>query len=272
MPVPKLHIPVLTSLGEIFLDIYSESSDFLSEIPAEIAESFGESRFQIKEGCFYEYKVSNTTFRLRTSSKEIVKESKVDPSSGRLSPNIYVGTLMLEVFQEGNDEKYPVKVEVTSVKTKYREDYRIMLGDITERCTDLIMQHTSPVVQNFEPDFGRDPKTIYQQFAFLKSIIDSEEFNDSVMKIISSPITQWKEIESDNDIRSLKKLNNKTIKQIANSPNRTELPVDHYLYNLIQTIPTRVRVYEKSETVDTPENRFIKHVLNSFLALCSSSE
>ena len=145
-----------------------------------------------------------------------------------------------------------------------------MLGEITEKCTDLIMQHTSPVVQNFEADFERDPKTIYQQFAFLKSIIDSEEFNDSVMKIISSPITQWKGIEKDNDIRSLKKLNNKTIKQIASSSNRTELPPNHYLKNIIQTIPTRVRINEKSESVDTPENRFIKYVLNSFLALCSS--
>jgi len=270
MPENKLHIPVLTSSEEIYLDIYAESSDFLSEIPTEIAESYGESRFQIKEGCFYEYKISNSKFRLRTSSKEIVKESKVDPSSGRLSPNIYVGTLILEVSQEGKDDMYPVKVEVTSVKTKYREDYRIMLGEITERCTDLIMQHTSPVIQNFEPEFGSDPKTIYQQFAFLKSIIDSDEFNDSVMKIIASPITQWKEIETDNDIRSLKKLNNKTVKQIASSPNRTQLPANHYLKNLMQTIPIRVRVNEKSETVDTPENRFIKYVLNSFLALCSS--
>ena len=270
MALNKLHIPILTQSGEIFLDIYAESSGFLSEIPVEIAESYGESRFQIKEGCFYEYKLSNNKYQLRTSSKDILKESKVDSSSGRLSPNIYVGTLILEVFQEGNDEKYNVKLEVTSVKTNYREDYRVMLGEITEKCTDLIMQHTSPVVQNFEADFERDPKTIYQQFAFLKSIIDSEEFNDSVMKILSSPITQWKEIETDNDIRNLKKLNNKTIKQIANSSNRTKLPSNHYLKNLIQTIPTRVRVNEKSETVDTPENRFIKYVLNSFLALCSS--
>jgi hypothetical protein len=270
MALNKLHIPILTQSGEIFLDIYAESSGFLSEIPVEIAESYGESRFQIKEGCFYEYKLSNNKYQLRASSKDILKESKVDSSSGRLSPNIYVGTLILEVFQEGNDEKYNVKLEVTSVKTNYREDYRVMLGEITEKCTDLIMQHTSPVVQNFEADFERDPKTIYQQFAFLKSIIDSEEFNDSVMKILSSPITQWKEIETDNDIRSLKKLNNKTIKQIANSSNRTKLPSNHYLKNLIQTIPTRVRVNEKSETVDTPENRFIKYVLNSFLALCSS--
>lgn len=266
----KLHIPVRTKSEEIFLDIYAESSDFLSVIPAEIAESYGESRFQIKEGCFYEYKLSNNKCQLRASIKDIVKESKVDPSSGRLSPNIYVGTLILEVFREFSDEIHLVKLEVTSVKTKYREDYRVMLGEITERCTDLIMQHTSPVVQNFETDFEKDPITTYQQFAFLKSIIDSEEFNDSVMKIISSPITQWKEFETDNDIRSLKRINNKTIRQISSSANRIELPFNHYLKDFIKTIPTRVRVNEKSETVDTPENRFIKYVLNSFLAICSS--
>jgi len=265
----KLHIPVQTISDEIFLDIYAESSDFLAVIPEEIAESYGESRFQIKEGCFYEYKLSHN-YQLRSSSRDIVKESKIDKSSGRLSPNIYVGTLILEVFREGSEEKYKVKLEVASVKTTYREDYRVMLGEITEKCTDLLMQHNSPVVQNFEPDFGKDPKTIYQQFAFLKSIIDSEEFNDSIMKIIYSPITQWKEIESEKDIRSLKRVNNKILKQIASSANKTNLPPNHYLEYLIPTIPTRVKLNEKSETVDTPENRFIKYVLYSFAALCSS--
>jgi predicted component of viral defense system (DUF524 family) len=265
----KLHIPVLIQSEEIFLDIYAESSDFLSEIPVGIAESYGESRFQIREGCFYEYKLSEN-YQLRTSTRDIVKESKIDKSSGRLSPNIYVGTLILEVFRDGREENYKVKLEVVSVKTTYREDYRVMLGEITEKCTDLLMQHNSPVIQNFEPDFEKDPKTIYQQFAFLKSIIDSEEFNDSIMKIISSPITQWKEIESEKDIRSLKRVNNKILRQISSSMNRTNLPSGHYLTNLIPTIPTRVKLNEKSETVDTPENRFIKYVLFSFLALCSS--
>ena len=268
MFINKLHIPILIKSEEIFLEIYGESSDSVLEITEAEAESNGESRFQLKEGCFYEYKISNKNYRLRSEIKDIVKQSNIDPSSGRISPNIYVGTLILEIYQDISSEKYQVRLEVYSVKTEYREDYRVMLGEITERCTDLLMQHTSPVVQNFEPDFERDPKTLYQRFAFLKSILDSEEFNDSVLKIISSPITKWKEIEIDNDIRSVRRLNNKSMKQIVGSSNRIDLPFDHQLKNVIQSVPSRLKVSEKSETVDTPENRFIKYVLNSFLTFC----
>ena len=123
--------------------------------------------------------------------------------------------LFLRFTTNENSEEYILKLEVTSVKTNYRKDYRVMLGEITEKCTDLLMQHTSPVVQNFESDYKRDPKTYYQQFAFLKSIVDSEEFSDSVMKIISSPGTRWKEIEIEYDIRNIRRLNHRTIK--ANS-------------------------------------------------------
>lgn len=266
----KLRIPVLTKSEEIFLDIYAESSDYILEISEEDAELNGESKYQIKEGCFYEYNISNNNYRLRAGTRDIVKQSKIDPSSGRISPNIYVGTLLLEIYHKEESELYSLKIEVTSIKTNYREDYRVMLGDITEKCTDLLMQHSSPVVQNFETDYKKDPKTYYQQFAFLKSIIDSEEFNDSVMKIISSPITRWREIEKETDSRNLRRLNQKSMKQIASSSNRIELPSDHCLRSLIHTIPTRIIINEKSETVDTPENRFIKYVLTSFLGLCST--
>jgi len=266
----KLRIPVLRKSEEIFLDIYAESSDYIAEITEADAELNGESQYQIKEGCFYEYKISNKDYRLRTGIRDIVKQSKIDSTAGRLSPNIYVGTLLLELFHKEESEIYKIKVEVTSTKTNYREDYRVMLGEITEKCTDLIMQHSSPVVQNFEPDYKVDPKTYYQQFAFLKSIIDSAEFNDSIMKIISSPITRWREIESETDIRNLRRVNRRILKQIVNSSNRIELPSDHYLRRVIQTIPARIVFNEKSETVDTPENRFIKYVLSSFLALCST--
>lgn len=266
----KLRIPILTKSGELFLDIYAESSDYILEISEVDAALNGESKYQIKEGCFYEYIISDKKYQLRARTKDIVKQSRIDPSSGRIMPNIYVGTLILEIYHKDDSEVYTLKVEVTSIKTNYREDYRVMLGEITEKCTDLLMQHSSPIVQNFEPDYKIDPKTYYQQFAFLKSIVDSEEFGDSVMKIISSPTTRWREIEKETDIRTIRRLNQKSIKQIACSSNRSNLPSDHCLRRVIPTIPTRIKANEKSETADTPENRFIKYVLSSFLGLCST--
>ena len=64
--------------------------------------------------------------------------------------------LIIDVLKLPTQQKLAeVKLEVQSVKTTYREDYRHMLEEITERCTDLLLQHSSPVTQLLEPDFLR---------------------------------------------------------------------------------------------------------------------
>src|SRR5664280_3040140 len=145
------------------------------------------------------YKISKG-YNLQPS--EVVTQSKLNPSTGRIAPNIYVGTLSIGILDlEKNEKCGDVKLEVQSVKGSYREDYRLMLEAITEKCTDLLLQHGSPVSQTFEVDFNADAKTLYQRFAFLKSILDSSEFNDAVHKFLSSPVTRWKQDEIEKDIR-----------------------------------------------------------------------
>jgi hypothetical protein len=68
-----------------------------------------------------------------------------------------------------------------------------MLESITERCTDLIMQIDSPITQHFETDFNKNPETLYQRFSFVKSLIDSLEFEEAIQKIVSNPSTKWEE-------------------------------------------------------------------------------
>lgn len=260
----SLYIPILTKSGEIFLKIIGEKPDTIIEISDFEAELNGESRFQIKEGCFYEYIISDKNYSLKSNIKDIVKQSNINTNSGRISPNNYVGTLILKVYDF--IESIDVRVEVISIKTTYREDYRIMLSEITEKCTDLLLTHTSPVIQNFEPDFNKDSKTLYQQFTFLKSILDSEEFNDSFLKVLSAPVTRWREIESDSDIRKIRKPNNRILKQLTSLSNRIDLPQGHSLSKIMSSVPYQIRTTKKTETVDTPENRFVKYVLNSFLS------
>ena len=88
----------------------------------------------------------------------------------RISPNIYAGTLTIDVLDAEKLKCGEVKLEVQSVKTSYRQDYRHMLEEITEKCTELLLQHSSPVSQYFEVDFNADANTLYQRFAFIKSI------------------------------------------------------------------------------------------------------
>jgi len=145
-----------------------------------------------------------------------------------------------------------------------------MLSDITEQCIELIFQHSSPVTQVVDIDHEKEFRTWHQRFAFIKSIIDKEEFADAVNKIISSPVTKWKEEEAEKDIRCLRKINSKTLRQLSGAKNRIKLPDDHVLNRgVLQTVPLKIIISNKTETADTPENRFIKHALQSFLFFVS---
>ncbi|MBC7390616.1 MAG: DUF2357 domain-containing protein [Opitutaceae bacterium] len=268
MSTNNLIIPLFIpgSDREIKLTLYGESAGQTIIEKADAKEN-GEALVQIIEGCYYEYKISEGYY---LQPSEIVSHSKISKSSGRICPNIYVGTLSIDIFETGSDQKCgKVNLEVQSVKTTYREDYRHMLEEITEKCTDLLLQHSSPVAQFFEVDFNADAATLYQRFAFIKSILESIEFNDSVHKILSSPVTRWRESETIKDIRSVRRFHNSTIRQLSKATNRFDLPEGHPLQYKLNSVASKLKVNYKTETVDTPENRFVKHALISFLTFCN---
>lgn len=255
-----------------YLEIYPENNAKLYQISEDEANENGESIFQILEGNCYEYAFNNNKYRLKCSDG-IVIPSKREQSQGRIVPNIYVGTLTLfvsDITQEGKE--FPISVEVLATKfdteldKSYRENYRFMLKDITDKCTELLMQINSPVEQNFETDFSRDNKTIYQRFSFINAIIQNRDFEEAVLKIIASPKTNWDTEEEVVDIRRIKRFNNAASKQITSGSNRIPLQASHSLYKAgIQSIPTKINSFRKIEHTDTPENRFIKHALEVFL-------
>jgi len=255
----------------IQLEILADHSESLVKISEADAEIFLEAPLQLTEGFHYEYQLTNG-FSFNNTDKhlsQILSPSKKNPSNGRLSPNIYVGTLSLEIFDLERKPCGSVDLEVRSIKTDYREEYRFMLEEITEKCTDLLMQYNSPVNQPFDLDHVKDQKTLYQRFAFLKSVLDSEEFWTAIHRIITNPVTQWQKTEEKKDIRSVRRFDKKVIRQLASSTNRVPVPAEHSLYNYMCSIPEKVRTHSKSETLDTAENRFIKYALETFKILCS---
>lgn len=275
MQEPKQHIQIpLTFFNETdILEIYPENKARLFEISEDEANENGESIFQILEGNSYEYAFTSEQYRLNCSIEGVVSQSKREPSVGRIVPNIYVGTLTLFITdstQEGKEFSITIEVLATKFDTEldksYRENYRFMLKDITDKCTELLMQINSPVEQNFETDFSRDNETIYQRFSFINAIIQNKDFEEAVLKIIASPKTNWNTEEEVVDIRKIKRFTNATTKQITSGSNRIPLQASHPLYKAgIRSTPNKINSFRKIEHTDTPENRFIKHALEVFL-------
>ena len=259
----------------LFLEIEGEVDrelETIREISDQEVVQFGEAKFQLVEGYVYEYQFSDTSFKFAENSVKnvIVTPSKFGKYKGRISPNIFVGTHTLEI--EGTTKLLPI--EVRSIKSDYRKDYRFMLESITEKCTDLIMQINSPINQYFETDFNKNPETLYQRFSFVKSLIDSHEFEEAIQKIVSNPTTKWDQEHEVKDIRRIRRFNQKNIKQLISNSNRVEIDSDHYMnesYGLT-SIPSNIDSTRKIESCDTAENRFVKHALEEFLFFCENCE
>ncbi len=268
------------SLDEIesglILSVYPEGNSDFRIIDSFDATEFSESQYQILEGNTYEYHFNKENYRLQIGVPGIVIPSKRQPSSGRIVPNIYVGTLTFEITDTARkDFCHKLDVEVLATKfnkeldKSYRENYRYMLESITDKCTELLMQINTPIYQTFEIDFDSEKGTIYQRFCFVQSIIHNKIFTESIEKIISNPKTSWEEESASTDIRRIRRINNHSLRQIISGSNRMALPENHSVRKYgIDSVPLRINHFRKIENIDTPENRFIKYVLETFKRFC----
>lgn len=226
-----------------------------------------EAEHQLMEGCEYEYRFEDKD--LKFDDNLLVRPSQdIKESRGRIVTGNYVGTLHLKIKNPQDEIVGLIDFEVRSKKTSYREDYRKMLADITTYYTELLMISSSPVTQQFEPNNEEESITLYQRFAFVKSIIDSEDFEDAIHKILYNPVRKWTETIVEKPITAVKRIGRSGIKQIATAYNRMDLGDDIVIDGGIKSVPRELKVAYKRDTIDTPENRFVKYVLTSFHAFC----
>lgn len=244
--------------------------DSLFDAEENAAEN-NEARYQLVEGCYYDYQLSDSGYVLGDIGENIIQQHKRTANLGTIVPNIFVGTLSIPLLDKHTSEELcKIELEVQSVKSGYRNDYRDMLELITEKCTDLLLQANSPVSQHFEIDYTKNSQTLYQKFAFIKSVIGTDEFAEAVHRIVTAPVTKWTETTEEKDIRNARRFSNANINEILKGGRRTKLPETHYLRSYgIDTLPERITTIRKTDSVDTSENRFIKHALENFLKFCT---
>lgn len=275
---PQKKIPLDQISKGLFLDIYEKSKDTLFE--KQDALEYNQACIQVVEGNSYDIELKFIKDEIEYTSpnfvfndpQNIIIPRKSNRSLGTLSPNYYVGTLTIPIYKS-DDLISPVgdvQIEVRSIKLDYFDDYKLMLDDIAFRCIDLLLQVDSPVTQSFESDLHQiDERAIYQRFIFVKSLIDSKEFEEAVQKIISNPSTKWEQEIEEKDIRNIKRFTSRNIREIVSRPNRVELT--NKIGNL-SSVPLKISSSRKVESIDTLENRFIKHAIDTFLNFSEECE
>lgn len=275
MRVERLEIPIMGNCGEIKLCIYPASNNALL-FEEEDAVDYGESRWQLQEGCTYEYEfLSDNRYTYQfVKENEIVRfsHSPRHLNAGTLRTGIYVGSLSLAIRDMAKGrEVAKVRLEIKSVKAEYRTDYRKMLEDITAYYTDLVLTQGSPVTQKLEIDNDTPPQTLYQRYAFVRSIVESLAFQEAIRKIISNPVRKWEEDIVERNVSNVKRLSRRNMHEIATSRDRipvqngAELGLPHGLHS----VPRTLTVVYKRDTLNNQENQFVKFVLRSFSSFCS---
>lgn len=267
----SLAIPIANNQFVDFA-IYPERGQHTLQKISEIeALEFGEAVVQLQEGSSYEYQIEGG-YQLR-EIRGVVKHSQIkDAQSGRITPGIYTGTLEIEVMmsEEASTVCGLLRLEVRSIKSSYREDYRVMLEEIAEKSIELLMTHSSPTTQTFTQDYSDHAQTLYQKFAFVQSIVGSSEFLAAVQQILISPTTRWVSRDAKIDIRRAGRMTGTMLRQIASGTNRIPLPPTHSLRHVLKTVPANLTARQKYDMPDTVENRFVKHVLSVFNHFCAN--
>jgi len=226
--------------------------------------SDGEQVFQLTENGRYEYEVLGGGWRLEEKSG-VIRRSHLrgDTDRGYIEPGNYVGLLKL-TLKNGNPAKAKIAhIDVRSQKLNYDTDYRAMLEDIADRCADFLLQLDSPVEQRLLPDDDNEA-TLAQRLYFLRGLLGGVEFQQALQRIVTMPNTRWRGEVRNTDIRRARRLGGFEIRQFATASRRVDLPLDHPLRARVDTVPERIDVRDKRDTVDTPENRFVKHALSLF--------
>jgi len=225
---------------------------------------------QLLEGHEYLYQIDLTdapTATIDTDIPEVFQSDTQRGDRGRLRPGLYTGTLTVAIRADGQTLG-TMAFEVRSRKLDYLSQYRWMLRDIAEQLSELIMQRFAPAEQRFSPDHVRDAATLYQRFAFLRAFLTGEVFEAAIGQVLARPHRAWIAEEQLRRPGQGFSAGSALARQIAAPGPR--VPWHRSGEWLPSTsLPAYLRAVRTEETLDTPENRFVKFVLTRWRDLAA---
>jgi uncharacterized protein len=212
---------------------------------------------QLLEGVEYRYTIStDLAGDVAIDPREMFWPDKAGGRAGRLRPGLHVGGVTINIRLDGIDLGV-ARFEVRARKLHYLREYRWMLRDLAEMIAEVVMHRFAPAEQRFRIDPTRNAATLYQQFAFMRSTIFGDLFDSATGQILARPHRQWMEEAEHRPIGGNVRPSSGLIRQLTSGGQRTPTSIAGPL----QSLPVRVMVQRQEETLDTPENRFIKFAL-----------
>lgn len=232
-----------------------------------------EESLQIVENGRYEYELIPRDLHLVSTHGSAVVHQSENPdlrNCGSIAPGSYVGRLSLDAVASDGTFAGRAALEVRSRKLAYRSDYRRMLEDIAERCVALVSDIHSPVTGTIKPDPNAQPATLQQQFEFVRALIGSNWFREAVHRVAQHPHRQRVGQNLPRDVRRTPRLDRRAARVIASATRRFPLPPGHPLRRTVGSLPEIIPSGSSVESEATPENQFVKFILEEFSAFLTN--
>ena len=239
--------------------------------PAEAREN-GEERVQLIEGRIYDFELLHAAPNVRVRAGGIIKPNTIRPEIGRIETGLETGLieLTIEASATGQIEGRGA-IEVTSSKISYREDYRGMLGFIANECSQLLFDLRASGRMRVAAGTKSEISNLQRQFEFLSTELNSARFRTALGRIMAMPHQRLQSVTSRVKIERQCRIGKDFARQVGMTGSRRAVPADTPLARLMgnfgvtnPSLPAWIQQRQQIESVDTPENRFVKHMLITF--------
>ena len=218
----------------------------------------------------YEIKLDPTFELIRVEPEELLSPDDQSLRSGRLSVGRTVGHIRISLgVRSTNDQLMSLRadLEVRSRKLDYDTEYRQMLGRVAERGAELVQSSFAAGQANFTPSPSDSGRTIYQRFAFLEALLESELFEEAMETIRYHPHTRHEPVGEEVDPAKSLKPTRQLVGQLVKGTQRQA--VGHPVAGL-STVPRRVVQEVHGQTLDTTPNRFVRYALEHWRTLAAN--
>lgn len=216
------------------------------------------SAIEVLEGHEYRYEwigVDTTFDRLQVDPEELFHPDAMDGRSGRLRPGLSTGVVQV-VLRCGERVLGQLEIEVRSRKLTYQSEYRWMLRDIAEQMTELVMDRFAASEARFTLDETRDAATLYQRFAFLRALLDSESFQFAIAEVLRRPHVAWEVRGEWVGPAAGLRAGSHVLRQLSRGGARAVWEAGP-----IASLPALMERRQTDASLDTPPNRFVKFAL-----------
>lgn len=229
----------------------------------------------LRERCRYEIELvprPDLEGKMRLAPHPLVRALRIDPDRlGVVETGDNVGLVELLVEVVGLRSSARLLLEVRSSKLDHDTKYRHMLNHIADKATELLMAVSAPSAVRVTEDWGASPLTLGQRFEFLRAVLESPEFDEAIAAILARPHSRLVPTIEWVDASKGLKHSSAIARALRGSGRRVPLNPDSRVGRAlrerlgINSLPEEVPSTNAEDSLDTGENRFVRHALQDFV-------